>query len=176
MHWDSIQNFKLFANNVLALKTKDKPSEILFHRSPAGYEWASPKFKIYKFLAVKSNISDHQQSIVIYIMLWSLFTINSVPNQVRTFRLAKLEGVDRVDQMTLHGDDDVSGLALCVTECGSLTCVKVTWFSLYLHPFPNAESSVLTKWDDIAWRVCKWQHCSAVSLLHQKSVCPRIVL
>ena len=75
MHWDSIQNFKLFANNVLALKTKDKPSEILFHRSPAGYEWASPKFKIYKFLAVKSNISDHQQSIVIYIMLWSLFTV-----------------------------------------------------------------------------------------------------
>ena len=83
---------------------KYEPWEILFRRSPAGCEWASPE--------VASKIS-----------LLSLI----LPNQVWTFRLAKLEGVDWVDQVALHAS------SCCDREYRMKIfhkCVGLTWFSI----------------------------------------------
>ena len=90
----------------------------------------------------------------------------TVPNQVWTFRLAKLEGVDGVDQVALHKSPvDHTHLVVIVSiECKSFINVW-DWLDFpHLHSFPNTESAVLAKWHDITWRVGKGQHCSAVSL------------
>ena len=88
------------------------PWEILFRRSPAGCEWASPEVANQIYLSIMRCF----YKIYLYIIVLRLFT-----NQVWTFRLAKLEGVDGVDQVALHKSPvDHTHLVVIVSiECKS---------------------------------------------------------